>query len=453
MSGAREIELPTLETLSEDPPAVVHAVSRSEPLPALTLESHSPSTPPPVPVAYDDEKTDPGITPRLPPPPPSPAKITRKPPPPASTMTSTPPVVAAPPPLPTPRMPEMGLLDSFMRDPEVTEVMVNDLRSIMIEKGGVLGFSGARFTGLDELNRVVRNILDATGRILSPDSPYVDVMLPDGSRANIVAPPLTRVGPCLTIRKFPARSFALEDLQKFEMVNHRMAQFIRACVVGRMNILISGGTGTGKTTVLNALTGLIPKGERLVVIEDIPELRVFHANSVCLQTKPQTPGSGAISARELVANALRMRPDRIIVGECRKSEAFDMLQAMNTGHQGSMTTIHANSVRDGLHRLETLCLLGGSDLPLLAVRKQMVSAIDLVLQIRRFKTGKRRIVSISEVTGMEGETITLQDVFLFQQALDAQQPDAGEFVCTGLVPTFVDRLRENGVEIPRGFFA
>jgi pilus assembly protein CpaF len=350
-------------------------------------------------------------------------------------------------------MPDMGLLSGFLKDPAITEIMVNDLRNIMIEREGVMGFSGLRFQTIEELNRIVRNILDATGRILSPDSPYLDVMLPDGSRVNIVAPPLTRLGPSLTLRKFPQDRFQLETLVKGQLLDSKMAQFLKACVVGKLNILISGGTGTGKTTLLNALSFLIPKAERIVVIEDIPELKIQHSNSVSLQTKPQTPGSAAIPARELVANALRMRPDRIVVGECRRSEAFDMLQAMNTGHSGSMTTLHANSPRDALSRLETLCLLAGSDLPLLAIRKQMASAIDLIVQIKRFRNGRRKIVSISEITGIEGDTLTMQDIFSFQSIPDPKIPDHGTFRASGLVPTFLERLRENGVDIPPQFFA
>jgi pilus assembly protein CpaF len=493
----QEIALPELESVSEaqveNQPASRGDLSLNLESPSIELSESRPTAAPPLPEmpplpppaarppappsAFDDEKTDPGLAPRpthtpppsatrilnrsalTPPPPPKPpAPVNRTPPPPASPRfppvelaTSTPNAETEPP--PQTRLPELGALEPLMRDPEITEVMVNDLRSVMIEKGGMLGFSGLRIQALDELNRIVRNILDSTGRVLTPDSPYVDVMLPDGSRVNIVAPPLTKTGPCITIRKFPTRSYTLDDLTRLGMLDLRMSQFLKACVVGRMNILVCGGTGTGKTTVLNALCGMIPKNERLVAIEDVPELRIAHANSVSMQTKPQTPGSPAIQARELVANALRMRPDRIIVGECRRAEAFDMLQAMNTGHQGSMTSLHANSPRDGLHRLETLCLLAGADLPLLAIRKQMVSALDLIVQIRRFKTGKRRIVAIAEVTGIEGETITLQDIFQFKSAVGSAQPDAGEYSCTGLVPTFLDRLRENGVDVPRGFFA
>jgi Flp pilus assembly CpaF family ATPase len=362
---------------------------------------------------------------------------------PAKAPSSVPTVAALPNPVKTKiQMPDMGALDSFMKDPTVTEIMVNDLRNVMVEKDGKLLFSGFSYQSLDELNRLTQNILTSTGRTLTAEQPYVDVMLGDGSRVNIVGPPLTLQGPCLTIRKFPARKLVIDDLMSSGMLDRRIAYFLNVCVVGRLNILISGGTGSGKTTLLNVLSGFVPKGERIVTIEDTAELQIGHFNSVRLQTKPATHGSEGIEARELVANALRMRPDRIIVGECRRGEAFDMLQAMNTGHEGSMTTLHANSPRDAIARLETLCLMAGVDLPLLAIRKQIQSALDLIIQIKRSRDGKRRIVSVAEVTGMEGEVVTLQDVFAWND----------EFKCTGFVPTFVERLKAQGIEFPQGYF-
>ncbi len=349
-------------------------------------------------------------------------------------------------------MPDLGPLDSMMKDPAITEVMVNDLRNVMIESGGKMSFSGFAFQSIDELNRVVRALLDATGKILTPDSPLVDASLPDGSRINIVGPPLTLGGPCITIRKFPTRRFTIEDLMNSEMLDRRMAYFLNACIVGRINILVAGGTGSGKTTLLNSLAALVPKAERLVTIEDTPELAIDHVNSVRLQTKPQSPTLPAITAQDLVANALRMRPDRIIIGECRRKEAFDMLQAMNTGHSGSMTTLHANSARDALSRLETLCMLAGHELPLAAIRRQISSAIDLVVYVKRFRNGKRRVVQIAELTGMENETFTMQDVFLFE-SLSSSQADQGVFRCLGMVPTFLNQLRDHGIELPRDFFS
>jgi pilus assembly protein CpaF len=352
------------------------------------------------------------------------------------------------------RMPELGAISTLMNDPSITEIMINDVRNVMVEKEGKIMFSGFTFQSPEELSKLVHTILKATGNTLDPDQPYLDASLPDGSRINIIAPPLTQAAPCLTIRKFPTTRFSIEDLIKLEMLDVRIAQFLKACVMGKMNILICGGTGSGKTTFLNALTQLVPKSERIITIEDTLELVVQHPNSVRLQSKLETRGHPGVSARELVANALRMRPDRILVGECRRGEAFDMLQAMNTGHGGSMTTIHANSPRDGLFRLETLCLMAGVELPLIAIRKQINSALDLVIQIKRFRSGKRRLTQISEVTGTEGDTITMQDIFTYET--DPRNPtktDVGHFRGTGFVPTFLERLAENGVELPKNFFA
>ncbi len=346
------------------------------------------------------------------------------------------------------KMPDLGPLAPLMQDLAVTEIMVNDLRNIMVERKGKLTNAGIRFQSLDDLNRMARNILDVTGRVLTPEHPYVDVMLPDGSRVNLIGPPLSAGGICLTFRRPAVKRFTLESLVNAGTMDAKISFFLSACVAGRTNILISGGTGGGKTVLLNALSSYIGKDERVVTIEDTPELVIPHANSVKLQTKPQSPGSAPIAARELVANALRMRPDRIILGECRRGEAFDMLQAMNTGHSGSMSTLHANSARSALSRLETLCLLAGTDLPLLAVRKQISEALDLIVQIKRFRTGVRKIVNVSQLTGMEGETILLQELFIS----DPHDPDAS-FRCTGYVPTFMDRLRDEGVDFPSDFFA
>jgi pilus assembly protein CpaF len=352
------------------------------------------------------------------------------------------------------KMPELGALSTFMKDPTITEIMINDIRNVMVEREGKLVFSGLAIGNLEELNRLTRNILEVSGRVLTPEHPYIDLMLADGSRVNIITTPLTQGGPCITIRKFPTKRYSLDDLVGLEMLDKRSAYFLNACVVGKLNVLIAGGTNSGKTTLLNSLTQLVPKGERIIAIEDTPELVLAHANSVRLQTKPQTPTSPAIQARELLANSLRMRPDRIIVGECRRGEAFDLLQAMNTGHGGSMATIHANSPRDALSRMETLCLLAATDLPLIAVRKQINSALDLVVQVKRFRSGKRRVIGITEVTGVESETITTQDIFIYEtDTRNAQNPDAGHFKCTGFVPTFLDKLAENGVELPKNYFA
>jgi pilus assembly protein CpaF len=394
----------------------------------------------------DEEKTDPNLV--------IPAQLRKK----GTTETAK---VAAEPLMPvstatvfTGKMPELGALATFMKDPTVTEIMINDIRNVMIERDGKLGFSGLAIGNLEELNRLTRNILEVSGRVLTLEQPYIDLMLADGSRVNIISTPLTQNGPCITIRKFPTRRYSLEDLVHLEMLDKRSAYFLNACVQGKLNILISGGTNSGKTTLLNSLTQMVPKSERIIAIEDTPELVLNHANSVRLQTKPQSPTAAAIHARELLANSLRMRPDRIIVGECRRGEAFDLLQAMNTGHGGSMATIHANSPRDALARMETLCLLAATDLPLIAVRKQINSALDLIVQLKRFRSGKRRVTAVTEVTGVESETITTQDIFLYEtDSRNTQNTDAGHFHCTGFVPAFLDKLAESGVEIPKNFFA
>jgi pilus assembly protein CpaF len=416
-------------------------------------DSGAPKFPAPIPnplsqqqkvLSDDEDVTDPNLV--------APVLAVENPPPvpksaaPAGTgqgLPSTPPPIPAA--SPRAKMPEMGLIEPLMKDASISEIMVNDLRNVMVEKDGKMMFSGFAYPTLEELNRLTRNILDVTGRILSPEHPYVDAQLPDGSRVNIVGPPITPSGPCITIRKFPTTRFTIHDLISAGTLDQRIGYFLNVSVVGKLSILVSGGTGSGKTTLLNVLTSFIPKNERIVAIEDTPELSIQHSNSVMLQTKPQTPTSSLVTARELVANSLRMRPDRVIVGECRRAEAFDMLQAMNTGHEGSMTTLHANSPRDGLSRLETLCMLAGVELPILAIRKQMASALDLIVQIKRFKDGKRRVTHIAEVTGIEGDTITLQDIFVYDE-------EKSQFKPTGLVPRFTERLKEQGIEFPRNYF-
>lgn len=347
-----------------------------------------------------------------------------------------------------PELPGLGPLEPLMRDPEVTEIMINDTRNVIVERNGRMAFAGFSFSNPAELTTLTERILELAcgAAALNPEQPYVDLTLPDGSRVNIVSPPLTSQGPCLTIRKFPTHRLTLEDLVQRGMLDRKMAYFLNACVLGRMNIVISGGTGSGKTTLMNALASVVPRSERIVTIEDTAELLIAHPNSVRMRTQTRTPASAGISARDLVANALRMRPDRIILGECRRGEAFDMVQAMNTGHEGSMTTLHANSARDALARLETLCLMSGIELPLAAVRRQISSSLDLIVQIKRFRDSKRRVVSINEVGGMEGETITMQDIFHYDTSSHRG------FVGNGMVPTFIDRLREHGVELPPGFF-
>ncbi len=313
------------------------------------------------------------------------------------------------------KLPDLGILNTVLQDSEVTEIMVNDLRNIAIEKRGQIVVTPIRFKSIEELNRVVRVLMEPTGKQITPENPLGMGSLPDGSRVHIAAPPVTEYGPCITIRRFPKR-YSFNNLLQSGSMDQRIAHFLNACVIGKQNILISGGTGTGKTTFLNSLIALVPPHERIITIEDTAEIPLILPNQVKMMTKPKTLGSDVISARDLVANALRMRPDRIIVGECRGPEAMDMIQAMNTGHQGSMTTIHANSPRDALFRLETLMMTSGIELPLPAIRRQIANAIQLIVQIRRFKTGTRKIVSIQEVTGTEQDTLLLQEVFSFDSS-------------------------------------
>jgi pilus assembly protein CpaF len=313
------------------------------------------------------------------------------------------------------KLPDLGILNTVLQDPEVTEIMVNDLRNIAIEKRGQIVVTPIRFKSIDELNRVVRVLMEPTGKQITPENPLGMGSLPDGSRVHIAAPPVTDYGPCITIRRFPKR-YSFNNLLQTGSMDQRIAHFLNACVIGKQNILISGGTGTGKTTFLNSLIALVPPHERIITIEDTAEIPLILPNQVKMMTKPKTLGSDVISARDLVANALRMRPDRIIVGECRGPEAMDMIQAMNTGHQGSMTTIHANSPRDALFRLETLMMSSGIELPLPAIRRQIANAIQLIVQIRRFKTGSRKIISIQEVTGTEQDNLLLQEVFSFDSS-------------------------------------
>jgi pilus assembly protein CpaF len=342
-------------------------------------------------------------------------------------------------------LPDLGILNAVLNDPEVTEIMVNDLRNIAIEKRGQIIVTPIRFKSIDELNRVVRILLEPTGRALTPDQPLAMSTLSDGSRVHVAAPPVTEFGPCITIRRFPKR-YTIENFISNETLDQRMAYFLNACVTGKQNILISGGTGTGKTTILNALIALVPPHERVVTIEDSAEIPIILPNQVKLMTKPKTTGGDSINARDLVSNALRMRPDRIIVGECRGPEALDMIQCMNTGHQGSMTTIHANTPRDALFRLETLMMSAGLELPLPAIRRQIASAVQLIVQIRRFRSGSRKIVSIQEVTGTEQDTLLLQEVFSFDVTNPNDlQSDDGSFRFN-VSAKVLENLRNQGIK-------
>jgi pilus assembly protein CpaF len=342
-------------------------------------------------------------------------------------------------------LPDLGMLNALIQDPEVTEIMVNDLRNIAIEKRGQIIVTPVRFKSLDELNRIVRVLLESSGKQITPDTPLAMTTLPDGSRVHIAAPPITEYGACITIRRFPKR-YSVENFIQNETMDQRMAYFLNACVIGKQNILISGGTGTGKTTILNGLISLIPPHERVITIEDTAEIPLILPNQVKMMTKPKSLGGDAINSRDLVANALRMRPDRIIIGECRGPEAMDMIQAMNTGHQGSMTTIHANTPRDALFRLETLMMSGGIEMPLTAIRRQIANAVQMIVQIRRFRSGARKVVSIQEVTGMEQDNLLLQEVFSFEpNSPNDIQTDQGHFRFN-VSAKIIENLRMQGIK-------
>ncbi len=346
---------------------------------------------------------------------------------------------------PNDRMPSLGPLEVFFRDEGITEIMVNDTRNVFIEKDGRCMSGGVRIQDIETLSALARGLAESGGRFLTVDQPYADFALPDGSRVNIVMPPLV-AGPAITIRRFPKRRPTIDDLMRNQTLDQKLAYFLNVCVVGRLNVLISGGTGSGKTTLLNILSQFIPKNERIVIIEDTPEIVVNHENSVRMQSR-QVQGQ-AVSARDLMSNALRMRPDRILLGECRRGEALDMLQAMNTGHEGSMTTLHSNSPREALYRLETLVLMGGVELPLSVVRKHIASSVDIIIQIKRFRSGLRKITHVCEVTGTEADTILLQDLFMMDEAnLETVA------VSTGYVPKFLPSLQERGISIENDYFA
>ncbi len=348
----------------------------------------------------------------------------------------------------------LGPLEPLLQDDSISEIMVNGPTKIFVEQNGKLKLTDIHFYDDNHLLSIIERILTPIGRRVDESSPLVDARLADGSRVNIIIPPLSLIGPAVTIRKFSHSNFSLFDLVRFGTLSDNMALFLQACIKARLNILVSGGTGSGKTTTLNALSAFIPSGERIVTIEDAAELRLQQNHVVTLESRPANlEGSGAISIRDLVRNSLRMRPDRIIVGEVRSGEALDMLQAMNTGHDGSLTTAHANSPRDALSRLETMVLMAGMDLPLRAVRSQVSSAIDLILQQSRIRDGSRKITHISEVQGMEGDTIILQDLFLFVlDHIDERGKVVGHFSSTGLMPAFLDKFKMNGVDLPLSFF-
>ncbi len=348
-----------------------------------------------------------------------------------------------------------GAIERYLADPSVTEVMVNSVDGIYIERNGRLERTGARYLSEDQLRQVIDRIVSHVGRRVDESSPMVDARLPDGSRVNAIIPPLAVDGPVLTIRKFSPSAYGADDLVANGTMSEEIVELISACVRGRLNILVSGGTGTGKTTLLNVLSSFIPDDDRVITIEDAVELRLHQRHVIRLESRPPNiEGKGQIQIRDLVRNSLRMRPDRIIVGEVRGAEALDMLQAMNTGHEGSLSTLHANSPRDALSRIETMVLMAGMDLPVRAIREQVASALNLIVHLTRLRDGTRRVTQITEVNGMEGDIITLTDLYTFDYAagIDDDGRFLGTTVPTGLRARFADRLREVGIEVPARFF-
>jgi pilus assembly protein CpaF len=346
-----------------------------------------------------------------------------------------------------------GPIQSLLDDDAVTEIMVNGPQQVYVERGGKLFQSDIHFDDADHVMRMVDRIVSPLGRRIDESSPYVDARLPDGSRVNAIIPPISLVGPVVTVRKFARTPLTVNDLVRKGSLTEEMAEFLRACVLARLNMIVSGGTGSGKTTLLNVLSSFIPADERIVTIEDAAELQLNQDHLVALEARPANiEGKGMVTIRDLVANALRMRPDRIVVGEVRRGEALDMLSAMNTGHDGSMTTAHANSPRDVLARLETMVLMAGMDLPLKAVRDQIAKAVDLVVHAARMQDGSRRITHISEVQGMEGDVITMQDIFEFEQTGFRDGKVLGSLRPTGIRPKFVERFAAQGVNLPTSLF-
>ncbi len=347
-----------------------------------------------------------------------------------------------------------GPLESLLAHDSVTEIMVNGPHQVYVEQGGKVKLTNVRFADDSHVERVINKIVEPLGRKVNASTPMVDARLPDGSRVNAVVPPCAIDGPSITIRKFPSDRLGIDDLLRFGSLNEDMADFLKACVVSKLNVVISGGTGSGKTTLLNVLSSFIPEGERIVTIEDAAELSLQQPHVVRLETRHAVnPGDHDVTIRDLVRNSLRMRPERIVIGECRGGEALDMLQAMNTGHDGSLTTVHANNPRDTLSRLETLVMMSGMEMPIEIVRRQIASAVQLIVQQSRLRDGSRKITQITEVTGMEGKNVVMQDIFKLEESGEDEEGKVqGEFATSGLRPYYTQRLENHGFHLPAKMF-
>ena len=347
----------------------------------------------------------------------------------------------------------LGPLQPLLEDESITEIMVNGAKNIYVERKGKIHRVPVTFESNEHVMRIIDRIVAPLGRRIDESSPYVDARLQDGSRVNAVIPPISLVGPTLTIRKFSRNPITVEQIIQFGTVTAEAVQFLKACVESRLNIIIAGGTGSGKTTLLNILSGFIPGDERIITIENAAELQLRQEHVVTLESRPPNiEGRGEITIRDLVINSLRMRPERIIVGECRGGETLDMLQAMNTGHDGSMTTAHANTPRDTLSRIETMCLMAGMDLPIRAIREQIASAVDLICQQERMRDGTRKVTNITEISGMEGDIITMTDIFVFEQTGMENGKIVGRLRPTGLRPKFMDKIEAAGIHLPPSIF-
>jgi pilus assembly protein CpaF len=346
-----------------------------------------------------------------------------------------------------------GPLQLLLEEETVTEIMVNGAKNIYVERAGRITRAPITFESNEHVNRIIERIVAPLGRRIDESSPYVDARLPDGSRVNAVIPPISLVGPVLTIRKFAKKPITVDQLVQYGSITQEAVDFLKACVFARLNLVVSGGTGSGKTTLLNVLSSFIPEDERILTIENAAELQLRQEHVVILESRPANiEGKGEITIRDLVINALRMRPDRIVVGECRGDEALDMLQAMNTGHDGSMTTAHSNSPRDTIARLETMTLMAGMDLPVRAIREQISSAVDVIVHQERLRDGSRKVVNITEVTGMEGDVITTTDIFVFEQMGTENGKIIGKLRPTGLRPKFMDKIESSGIHLPASIF-